>query len=459
MISLKFHLNLAKNSSLTLSLASDGVDIWHVICYYKHREKLTNNVVKSSFINIERFQMKKSLLLAVLFTFCATFSFAQTTGVTFSSLSSVTNDSMDVYFNLGYSDFNGTPYTGRVDKIVDVSADANASFLLAVANGDEMMCRGTSGLSSVIANAVNYPSVLGLVPSGSNTYQSEYTGDVTTCPLVVTGAGDGVHNLTAFFIEFHGKSYSNIAAYANARVAGQMAFLTNYGAIKHTPAEVRALARAYGKSLPLNSDGFNDGYGIVDVATIVASAMPVELTSFTASLAGKNVVLNWKTATETNNYGFEIERTDAVSKQWNKVGFVAGSGNSNSTKEYSFVDKSNQSGTVQYRLKQIDRDGKFEYHKQVEVTLETVANFDLAQNFPNPFNPATEISFNLPSSNFVSLKIYDMLGREVATLLSEEMSAGVHQVKFDGSKLSSGNYIYQISAGSFTAVKRMVLLK
>lgn len=404
--------------------------------------------------------MKNSLFLVVLFVLSATFSFAQVTKVLISGIgNTATDNNVGTAFAAGYGSYDGSIFGGTVTTISDGVDNAAATFAFASSNGYEVVIRSTTGLASAVGTAGGYPGVMMFMPAGSNVYQSEYSGDVTTCPIVITGAGT-THNATAYSVEFFGVDpvSSNISAYSNGYVAGQMCFLANYGSTKHTTAQVRALARAYGKSTPLDADGFHDGYGQVNVATIIASAMPVELTSFVAKLAGNTVVLNWKTATETNNYGFEVER-QVGSSSWSKIGFVAGAGNSNIPKEYSFVDKSAQSGTIEYRLKQIDRDGKFEYHKQIEVTLETAMNFDLAQNFPNPFNPSTEISFKLPSSGFVSLKIYDIQGREIATLLDEEMSAGVHRVKFDGSKLSSGNYIYKISAGSFTAVKRMVLLK
>jgi hypothetical protein len=149
----------------------------------------------------------------------------------------------------------------------------------------------------------------------------------------------------------------------------------------------------------------------------------------------------------SNTYGgFEIEKT-VVSDQssvirWNKVGFVEGSGTSNAPKSYSFCDKNISSGKYSYRLKQIDRDGKFEYSKEVEVTAAGAPNaFALSQNYPNPFNPTTVISYQLSMNSNVTLKVYDMLGREVASLVNELKRAGTHSVSFDASKLSSGLYL------------------
>lgn len=193
-------------------------------------------------------------------------------------------------------------------------------------------------------------------------------------------------------------------------------------------------------------------------------ALPVELSSFTAAANGKIVNLYWQTATELNNYGFEIERSITDEKlqiiNWEKVGFVEGIGNSNSPKRYTFVDKSAQNGNYFYRLKQIDFDGKFEYSDVVEVEVNNLPiEFTFSQNYPNPFNPTTSIEYSVPSSEYVNLKIYDILGNEVSELVNEQKESGNYKVNFDASKLSSGLYIYKIQAGSFSQVRKMMLLK
>jgi hypothetical protein len=198
--------------------------------------------------------------------------------------------------------------------------------------------------------------------------------------------------------------------------------------------------------------------------------LPVELTTFTASVAGTSVNLNWQTATEVNNYGFEIQKSThpLIPSREGKVqsdrgvfetiGFVEGHGNSNSPKEYSFIDDS-VIRNVSYRLKQIDIDGAFEYSEIVEVKLETPTEYKLTQNYPNPFNPSTTISFALPQQANVKLIVYNSLGEEVAELVNRELNAGIQSVNFDGSNLSSGLYFYTISAGNFADVKKMLLLK
>ena len=148
---------------------------------------------------------------------------------------------------------------------------------------------------------------------------------------------------------------------------------------------------------------------------------------------------------------------------------MEGHGNSNSPKDYSFIDKEVLRGKYSYRLKQIDTDGKFEYSKVIEVTIENIPlNFELLQNFPNPFNPVTKIKYSIPdgtlrhaqSDNFVVLKVYDVLGNEIATLVNEYQEAyGSYEVSFEAASLASGVYLYKLETGSFTDVKKMVLLR
>ena len=201
------------------------------------------------------------------------------------------------------------------------------------------------------------------------------------------------------------------------------------------------------------------GRGVFE--TTIASALPVELTTFAAAYTGDGVFLTWQTATEVNNYGFEIQRTVIPSgvEGWQKIGFVQGHGNSNSPKTYSFSDKNAPSGKVQYRLKQIDFDGKYEYSSIVEVNVNALNRLELSQNFPNPFNPVTTISYSLPNVSKVKLVIYDVTGREVATLVNEFQSAGKHNVNFNASRIASGVYYYRIQAGDIMQTKKMILMK
>ena len=192
---------------------------------------------------------------------------------------------------------------------------------------------------------------------------------------------------------------------------------------------------------------------------------PVELFSFTLKVDGNDVSLIWITATETNNSGFEILRFTQNDKNiWNKIGFVPGHGTTTETQHYSFKDNDVNLGKYQYKLKQIDYDGSFEYSQIVEVEIPFVNKFSLSQNYPNPFNPVTKIKYSIPQNvrrktGNVSLKIYDVLGREVATLVNEEKPAGEYEVEFNGTALPSGIYFYQLRAGDFVETKKMVLIK
>jgi hypothetical protein len=190
--------------------------------------------------------------------------------------------------------------------------------------------------------------------------------------------------------------------------------------------------------------------------------VPVELTSFNANVNEGNVVLNWTTATETNNKGFEVQRN--AGSGFEAVGFVDGNGTSTETHTYTFVDNNVKSGSYTYRLKQVDFDGTSDFSNTVEVNVETPSVYSLAQNYPNPFNPTTQINFSLASDSKVTLKIFDVLGQEVMTLLNQNMTAGAHNLTLDASRLNSGVYLYKIEAKgvdgtNFTSVKKMILTK
>ncbi len=208
-------------------------------------------------------------------------------------------------------------------------------------------------------------------------------------------------------------------------------------------------------------DGINDGYPYLDWQNPSGTPLPVELTSFSAATNGSTVNLSWNTATEINNYGFEIQKSGVGSQktEWSAIGFVNGNGNSNSPKNYSFIDDNVTAGKYSYRLKQIDNDGQFEYSKTVEVNLGAPKKFELSQNYPNPFNPTTTISYNIPEATNVKLTIFNILGQEIRTLVNEFKEAGVHTVNFNASELNSGLYIYKLQAGTFTLTKKMTLIK
>ncbi|MCH8034444.1 MAG: T9SS type A sorting domain-containing protein [Bacteroidetes bacterium] len=191
--------------------------------------------------------------------------------------------------------------------------------------------------------------------------------------------------------------------------------------------------------------------------------IPVELTSFTAETSENEISLNWTTATELNNQGFEIERS-TDNQTFEKIGFIPGFGTTTESKSYTYKIIEFASGTQYYRLKQIDFDGTYEYSDAIEVEGLTPTQYVLFQNYPNPFNPSTSIKFSIPIDSNVKLKLFNLLGQEVAELLNSEISVGIHHIDFNASRLSSGTYFYVLEANgnngsNFTATKKMILTK
>ncbi len=186
--------------------------------------------------------------------------------------------------------------------------------------------------------------------------------------------------------------------------------------------------------------------------------LPVELTSFTAITENQNVVLEWTTASELNNNGFEIQRSIAES-EFASIGFVKGNGTSTTQNEYTFIDKDLSNKKYFYRLKQVDYDGSYRYSNVIEVDVRSLDEYVLEQNYPNPFNPTTTIGYILKEKTNTKLVLLNAIGEEVSVLLNEEQDKGYHKVEFNAEKLSSGVYYYQLRAGSFIETKKMIYLK
>ena len=222
------------------------------------------------------------------------------------------------------------------------------------------------------------------------------------------------------------------------------------------PQDVVGIGSQFDSSVPYSS-----GYQIfpryyTDFST--PSLVPVELVSFTASAQPGSVLLRWSTATEVNNKGFQVERKSST-EDWSRIAFVDGKGTTTNPQIYSYADNSAKSGSYSYRLKQIDFDGSYKYSNVAEVSFAGAIKFELAQNYPNPFNPSTTISFSIPEASNVSLKIFNTLGQEVKTLVNGFKEAGSYKINFDAKNLTSGLYFYKIDAGTFSQVKKMMLLK
>ncbi|MGB2867438.1 MAG: T9SS type A sorting domain-containing protein [Bacteroidota bacterium] len=227
--------------------------------------------------------------------------------------------------------------------------------------------------------------------------------------------------------------------------------ISNIGAI--------ALRQGAGNTPTVKVDG-------IRVATTWAEApLPVQMTSLTASSRDLTAELQWATASEVHNQGFDIERRlidpSAQMSSWMKVGFVAGSGTSSSPHSYSFVDKGLSAGRYGYRIKQIDADGSIAYSLSVEVEVGTYAKtLTLRPNYPNPFNPSTNIEFAVPTDGIVTLRVFNMIGQEVATLYNGDAKAGyLLKATFDGSNLPSGMYFSRLEHKGQTLVHRITLMK
>ncbi|MCU0343707.1 MAG: M28 family peptidase [Ignavibacterium sp.] len=202
-----------------------------------------------------------------------------------------------------------------------------------------------------------------------------------------------------------------------------------------------------------------DGWYVDNIKiSIYTGAIPVELISFTSSIINNSVNLNWITATELNNSGFEIQRSINMS-DWATIGFVTGNGTSTEVHNYSFADANPVIGLSYYRLKQIDFDGSYEFSNIIEVVYGTISDYSLAQNYPNPFNPMTRINYSIKEKGTVELKVFDLLGSEIASLVNEEQTPGNYEVFWDASSLSSGVYLYTIKSGSFMQTRKMLLMK
>jgi len=213
-----------------------------------------------------------------------------------------------------------------------------------------------------------------------------------------------------------------------------------------------------------NFFAYSVGYGVnnflriasTDLNLVENGTIPVELVSFSAKTDKNKVALSWTTSTETNNSGFEIQRKNS---EWKRIGFVEGQGTTTEENRYSFVDENLTAGKYQYRLKQIDYDGSFEYSDVVEVEIDALTEFALEQNYPNPFNPSTTIKYSIPGDGHVELIVFNTMGETITTLVNEYKSAGNYEVNFVSHGLSSGIYFYKLSVNEFSSIKKMILLK
>jgi hypothetical protein len=198
----------------------------------------------------------------------------------------------------------------------------------------------------------------------------------------------------------------------------------------------------------------------IPLAGIGDNPLSVEWSSFVASPNAQGVKLLWETCCEVNNAGFEVERKQPTT-DWQMIGFVQGRGTTSEVQRYAFNDNAAPSGSVLYRLKQVDFDGTYSYSPIVETVVGAPTTFALNQNYPNPFNPETRIGYRLPVASEVKLELYDMLGRKLATLVNARQEAGAYLIAFNAQtlNLASGMYFYRLQAGNFVETKKMMLMK
>jgi len=189
-------------------------------------------------------------------------------------------------------------------------------------------------------------------------------------------------------------------------------------------------------------------------------SVPVELINFEGWLNENETNLQWTTATETNNRGFYIQRKKTNEKEWIDLDFIEGKGNSTEINYYSYKDILIESGVYYYRLKQTDFDGTYNYSKEIEIYFSVPLEFELFQNFPNPFNSFTIIKYSLSEKSFVNISLYDIRGEKVTELVNEEKEGGMYSIKFNYDKLATGVYLYRMSTSSgYNASKKLILLK
>jgi len=304
---------------------------------------------------------------------------------------------------------------------------------------------------------INHPSYPYPMPIGYQDYPYETVppGSIALIKPDVSAPGNGTTSTT------NGGGYSSFSGTSGAtpHVCGLVALVLSINPAL-TPEQVSMIIQT--TSVEKGAAGKDNRYGAGRIDAYAAyqlalAMIPVELTSFSATAEKNNILLSWQTATETNNQGFEIQRSN--NGEFEKIGFVPGHGTTTEIQSYIFIDENVLVGEYSYRLKQMDYDGTTEYSTIVEVDITQPIEYSLSQNYPNPFNPSTTIAYSILKDGLVTLKVYDVLGKEVVTLVNEVQSAGTRNITFDASSLSSGVYYYQLVSGEFTSTKKLILMK
>jgi uncharacterized delta-60 repeat protein len=302
-------------------------------------------------------------------------------------------------------------------------------------------------------------------PSGDTLWTARYNGPENNVDVAASLVIDDFNNI---YVTGFSTGNGTLRDYATIKYnsSGLQQWVQRYNGPGNNDDESVAVTIDNSNNIYVTGSSTGSGTGM-DYATIKYNSeiVPVELTSFTAESINSEVVLIWQTSSEINNMGFEVERNqkseDGIRTEWEKISFINGKGTTSESQTYSFTDIDVSSGKYFYRLKQLDYDGSYEYSEILEVKVgNTPEQFALEQNYPNPFNPSTIIIYHLPVETKVVLKVYNVLGREVAELVNEIKKPGVHEVEFiNNDRLSSGTYFYTINAGTFTDTKKLILIK
>jgi hypothetical protein len=348
--------------------------------------------------------------------------------------------------------YNVTP-SGNPPTALASGAPANSTTTTYSVNGRQIgaITWGAGGTVPASVDATFYP---GVNPPGAGAYPVGNGYWVFT----PTGGSGYSYDIT---INYNEAQLGTITSEADVRLAKS----DNGGAL-YTPYLIPGTGTGeYELNTTANTIKV---YGLTSFSTFAITdtddPLPVELSSFTSNVNRNTVDLSWSTVSEENNAGFDIERKVVSSNSWIKIGNVAGSGTSNVAHSYKFTDRNVNTEKYNYRLKQIDANGNYTYHNLAnEVIVGVPSKFEISQNYPNPFNPSTKINFDLPFDSKVSIKIYDIMGREMYQLMNETKTAGYHTVQFNALNLSSGTYFYMISAQggnqSFNKTLKMMLVK
>ncbi len=317
--------------------------------------------------------------------------------------------------------------------------------------------------TGIFAQRVDLNGNLLWTPGGAPVYLTE---ELVESPVICSdGAGGAILSITN---EWVSTPDGNIYA-QRIDPEGELRWQAAGAAVCTAPEDqlcVKTLSDGKGGAIFVWEDRRNGGIGYDDIYCSridsngnPGGTIPVELLSFSGMGMKTTVLLSWSTAAETNNYGFEIFRKALDKSEWEKAGFVEGYGTTLKIQHYNYNDTICKPGKYLYKLRQIDFNGTYEYSGIIEVEVPYEIEFSLSQNYPNPFNPETEIGYELPQRTRVQIRVYDILGNEIETLVNEEKPAGTYELTWNAAKLPSGVYFYQLQARDFVQTKKMILLR